>query len=328
MKVAILSDDKPGHFNQSKGVVNLISEDIDLEYTVFSSKLKIHFLRSPLKIYQKFLAKNFNKTNAKKIIKMFQYLDLRDFDLLISSGGNTIYHSAALSNLFKIKNIHIGSIKGINLDNFEAHITNEAVIDSPNNIITDLAPTRFKPDVKENSRSNKLLFLLGGNGAGYLYEKSDWINLINNIKDFAETTNISPIIVTSRRTNKIHESLIFDEINTISDAASVWFHKTGENADLNLIFKMVDAVYVSEDSSTMTTEAISSGLPAFTLYPKSCNPSEKFNQQLKKYEAMKLIKRMSFSSELSTISTSNTSYNLVLELREKLKKQILFKIQQ
>ena len=120
MKVAILSDDKPGHFNQSKGVVNLISEDIDLEYTVFSSKLKIHFLRSPLKIYQKFLAKNFNKTNAKKIIKMFQYVDLRDFDLLISSGGNTIYHSAALSNLFKIKNIHIGSIKDINLANFEA----------------------------------------------------------------------------------------------------------------------------------------------------------------------------------------------------------------
>ena len=327
MKVAILSDDRPGHFNQSKGVVNLISENIDLKCTVFSSKLKLHFLRSPLKLYQKFLAKNFNKTNAKKIIKIFQYIDLKDFDLLISSGGNTIYHSAALSNLFKIKNIHIGSIKDINLANFEAHITNEAVIDSPNNIVTDLAPTRFKPDVKEKSKSNKSLFLLGGNGAGYLYDESDWKNLINNIKDFVETKNISPIIVTSRRTNKIHESLIFDEINTISDVASVWFHKTGENADLNSIFRMVDAIYVSEDSATMTTEAISSGLPVFTLYPKSFNPSEKFNQQLEKYETMKLIKRMSFKSELSTISTSNNSNNLVLEIREKLKKQIIYKIQ-
>ena len=327
MKVAILSDDRPGHFNQSKGVVNLISEDIDLEYTVFSSKLKLHFLRSPLKLYQKFLAKNFNKDNAKKIIKIFQHVDLKDFDLLISSGGNTIYHSAALSNLFEIKNIHIGSIKDINLTNFEAHITTDAAIDSPNNIVTDLAPTRFKPDIKEKSKSNKVLFLLGGKGAGYLYDKSDWKNLINNIKDFVEIKNISPIIVTSRRTNKIHESLIFDEINTISDVASVWFHKTGENADLNSIFKMVDAIYVSEDSSTMTTEAISSGLPVFTLYPKSFNPSEKFNQQLKKYEAMKLIKRMSFNSELSTISTSKTSNSLVLEIREKLKKQILYKIQ-
>ena len=327
MKVAIISDDKPGHFNQSKGVVNLISEDIDLEYTVFSSKLKLHFLRSPLKLYQKFLAKNLNKTNAKKIIKIFQYVDLEDFDLLISSGGNTIYHSAALSNLFKIKNIHIGSIKDINLTNFEAHITTEAVINSPNNIVTDLAPTRFKPDVKEKSKSNKSLFLLGGNGAGYLYNESDWKNLINGIKDLAETTNISPIIVTSRRTNKIHESLIFDEMYTISDNASVWFHKTRENADLNSIFRMVDAIYVSEDSATMTTEAISSGLPVFTLYPKSFNPSEKFNQQLEKYETMKLIKRMSFKSELSTISTSNNSNNLVLEIREKLKKQILYKIQ-
>ena len=327
MKVAIISDDKPGHFNQSKGVVNLISEDIDLEYTVFRSKLKLHFLRSLLKLYQKFLAKNFNKTNAKKIIKIFQYVDLEDFDLLISSGGNTIYHSAALSNLFKIKNIHIGSIKDINLNNFEAHITTDAVINSPNNIVTDLAPTRFKPDVKEKSKSNKSLFLLGGNGAGYLYNESDWKNLINGIKDLAETKNISPIIVTSRRTNKIHESLIFNEINTISDVASVWFKKTGENADLNSIFRMVDAIYVSEDSATMTTEAISSGLPVFTLYPKSFNPSEKFNQQLKKYEDMKLIKRMSFKSELSTISTSNNSNNLVLEIREKLKKQILYKIQ-
>ena len=327
MKVAIISDDKPGHFNQSKGVVNLISEDIDLEYTVFSSKLKLHFLRSPLKLYQKFLAKNLNKTNAKKIIKIFQYVDLEDFDLLISSGGNTIYHSAALSNLFKIKNIHIGSIKDINLANFEAHITTDAVLNSPNNIVTDLAPTRFKPDVKEKSKSNKSLFLLGGNGAGYLYDESDWKNLINNIKDFVDTKNISPIIVTSRRTNKIHESLIFNEINTISDVASVWFQKTGENADLNSIFRMVDAIYVSEDSATMTTEAISSGLPVFTLYPKSFSPSEKFNQQLKKYEAMKLIKRMSFKSELSTISTSNNSNNLVLEIRKKLKKQILYKIQ-
>ena len=327
MKVAILSDDRPGHFNQSKGVVNLISEDIDLKYTVFSSKLKLHFLRSPLKLYQKFLAKNLNKTNAKKIIKIFQYVDLEDFDLLISSGGNTIYHSAALSNLFKIKNIHIGSIKDINLANFEAHITTDAVLNSPNNIVTDLAPTRFKPDVKEKSKSNKSLFLLGGNGAGYLYDESDWKNLINNIKDFVDTKNISPIIVTSRRTNKIHESLIFNEINTISDVASVWFQKTGENADLNSIFRMVDAIYVSEDSATMTTEAISSGLPVFTLYPKSFNPSEKFNQQLKKYEAMKLIKRMSFKSELSTISTSNNSNNLVLEIRKKLKKQILYKIQ-
>ena len=327
MKVAILSDDRPGHFNQSKGVVNLISEDIDLEYTVFSSKLKLHFLRSPLKLYQKFLAKNLNKTNAKKIIKIFQYVDLEDFDLLISSGGNTIYHSAALSNLFKIKNIHIGSIKDINLANFEAHITTDAVINSPNNIVTDLAPTRFKPDVKEKSKSNKSLFLLGGNGAGYLYNESDWKNLINGIKDLAETANISPIIVTSRRTNKIHESLIFDEMYTISDNASVWFHKTRENADLNSIFRMVDAIYVSEDSATMTTEAISSGLPVFTLFPKSFNPSEKFNQQLKKYEDMKLIKRMSFKSELSTISTSNNSNNLVLEIREKLKKQILYKIQ-
>ena len=52
--------------------------------------------------------------------------------------------------------------------------------------------------------------------------------------------------------------------------------------------------------------------------------------QILGFEAMKLVKRMSFKSELSTISisnNSNNSNNLVLEIREKLKKQILYKIQ-
>ena len=79
MKVAIISDDKPGHFNQSKGVVNLISEDIDLEYTVFSTKLKLHFLRSPLKLYQKFLAKNninFTNNENEQLMKTADIADM------------------------------------------------------------------------------------------------------------------------------------------------------------------------------------------------------------------------------------------------------------
>ena len=49
--------------------------------------------------------------------------------------------------------------------------------------------------------------------------------------------------------------------------------------------------------------------------------------QILEFKAMKFIKRMSFNSELSTISTSDTSNNLVLEIRKKLKEQILYKIQ-
>ena len=39
--------------------------------------------------------------------------------------------------------------------------------------------------------------------------------------------------------------------------------------------------------------------------------------QILEFKPMKLTKRMSFNSELSTISTSDTSNNLVLEIREK-----------
>ena len=50
--------------------------------------------------------------------------------------------------------------------------------------------------------------------------------------------------------------------------------------------------------------------------------------QILDFKAMKFIKRMSFNLELSTISISDTSNNLVIRnKRKKLKEQILYKIQ-
>ena len=166
MKAIILSDGIPGHFNQSIGIASLISEEIPIKYKIVESKLTFNIFRSLFMQYQKFLAKKFNDKNAQKIINMHQKICVDDIDLIISCGKKVAYHSAAISKVSSIINIHAGSVNNIDLKNFSVHITGEAVENSPNNVSSVIAPTKCKPVIRKSQKTNKVLFLIGGDGAG------------------------------------------------------------------------------------------------------------------------------------------------------------------
>ena len=278
MKVVILSDGKPGHFNQSIGVANIISEEVEVDYKIFNIEPKFKFL---IKYYQRYLARDFNKRKAKKIISLFKPIEIQNFDLLISSGANTSFLSAAFSKIYHIKNIHIGSIKKINLCNYSAHITVDPRHDSPNNIFTRIAPTRFKPsEASKKDKKNRSLFLIGGDGAGYKYTLKDWHVLVKGIKALFEARNVRPIIVTSRRTKTSHEKFLYNELIDYADDLSVWISKGNCKLDLEKLFMSVDNIFVTEESATMMSEAISSGISVCSLAPKNTQPNKLFLDQL------------------------------------------------
>ena len=83
MRILILSDGIPGHFNQSLGIVKILSEEIKIDYEIIESKLKYKLLRSFLMQLQKLLSMNFNLINAKIILGLFHKIDLTNFDLIV-----------------------------------------------------------------------------------------------------------------------------------------------------------------------------------------------------------------------------------------------------
>ena len=123
MKVGILSDGKPGHLNQSLGIANILAEDLKLDLITIDLSMKCSVFKSFLRLYQRFLCRDFNEINANKIINLFHPISVSDSDLLIATGGNTAYISASLGKKHNIKVIQIGSVKGIDLKNYLAHIT-------------------------------------------------------------------------------------------------------------------------------------------------------------------------------------------------------------
>ena len=43
MKALIISDKIPGHFNQSIGLVKLLSESVNIDYEIVEVNIKLHF---------------------------------------------------------------------------------------------------------------------------------------------------------------------------------------------------------------------------------------------------------------------------------------------
>ena len=179
MRTLILSDGIPGHFNQSRGVASLLKEDIDLNEEVIKLEPKIKSLRSPIKLIARYLCNNLTQFKAKIIINLFKSIDSSDAKLIIAAGGNTAAYSAALSLLMNIPNIQLGSPRGIHSKNFNAHLTIERYFDVPNNLVLDITPNLYSPELCTNAANEKAFFnsallLIGGKGIGYSYEDAEW----------------------------------------------------------------------------------------------------------------------------------------------------------
>ena len=331
MKTLILSDGIPGHFNQSRGVASLLQEDIDLNEKVVQLEPKIRSLRSPIKLIARYLCNNLTKYKAKIIISFFKSIDSSDVKLIIAAGGNTAAFSAALSLLTDIPNIQLGSPRGIHSKNFNTHLTIEKYFDVPNNVVLDITPNLYSPELCMNAANekaflNSALLLIGGQGIGYSYKEAEWNQLIKNIIDFTKLTNSKITIVTSRRTDPSIEELLKSSLSNYFTDDSIWFHDGGANANLAELFGNATKIFVTEDSAMMISESISSGKKVTTLFPKSVKTPARYTNHIQKYRDLNLIDSQSIKDQLSFEEGKDNIEKINL-IREGLKTIIFTRIQ-
>ena len=329
MKTLILSDGIPGHVNQSRGVSSLLAESITIDESIIVLKPKIYFLRSPIKLLARALCKNLTNIKSRIIVNLFQSIDVSNIELVIAAGGNTAAYSAALSFLNKIPNIQLGSPRGIHSNNFNAHLTIDKYFDTPNNIVVDITPNLYSPELCQKASNeavfeNSCLMLIGGKGIGYSYEESEWDKLIANIISFTKIH--SPItIVTSRRTDPKIEDLFRHHLNGFYTDRSIWFHHGGANVNLAELFGNAAKIFVTEDSAMMISESISSGKKVTTLFPTSVNTPDRYSQHIQKYRDLNLIDSHSITNAL-TLDKDEDNIETINTMRLQLSKKIIKRI--
>jgi len=279
----------------------------------------------------RYLCNNLTKFKAKVIISFFKSLDLSDVKLIIAAGGNTAAFSAALSFLTGIPNIQLGSPRGIHSKNFTAHLTITRYFNVPNNLVLDITPNLYSPDLckkasNEKASFNSALLLIGGQGIGYSYEEQEWNQLVQNIIDFTNVTNSKITIVTSRRTDPFIAELLKSNLNNCFTDDSIWFHDGGANANLAELFGNATKIFVTEDSAMMISESISSGKKVTTLFPASIKTPERYSSHIQKYRDLNLIDSQSIKNPLSFEEGKDNIEKINL-IREDLKRSIFTRIE-
>ncbi|MGB0466460.1 MAG: ELM1/GtrOC1 family putative glycosyltransferase [Pontibacterium sp.] len=274
-----LSDGRPGHFNQTKGLVQTLEKGFDIELFWIDVRLRAKPLR---KLLRGLLNTN-SQFFSSLICKLYQYeLPTRHPDLIVSTGGNTAYLNIALATRFHCENYFIGSLRGLKAGLFSKVFTIEPT-GSDNNILMPLAPVPFNREglkdagaaLKQQHHKPLWALLIGGSTREYLYSENDWASLAEKMNLLADQCSIQWLVTTSRRTGAHVEQILADGLHKDTLADATWYSQQPRKVMMSYL-GAADRVFCTEDSLSMLTEAIYSSKPATSIFPFDHKPEQRY----------------------------------------------------
>lgn len=319
MNLLVIRDDKPGHYNQSEGLLLYLKEiykEINVEYieVKIKSKLSRKILRILLNNFDSFFCNENSLKYLRFFYKKYNLPFLRP-DIIISTGGNTSNFNAWLAKSYKSKNLLNGALRGLKEELF-TFITTVIDLGYKNQIILDVAPSLITKEKLELS-ANKFLeekklpkdnvyytLLIGGDGAGYKYDVKFYDNLIDFVKKISKEKNIKWLITTSRRTSiKVEKKLK----NNLTECCAYFvdYNKNPQKVMFPFL-ALGEKTFVTEESSSMISEAISSGKEVYTFSIDYSKSDKNYKKLLEKFEKNKFIVRIQqFNIDFKEIKVSN-----------------------
>lgn len=287
----LLSDELPGHLNQSLGILRALQRDYTINEVHINLQLKHKILRSAVRWI-------INRHPALRPYVWRYFYDLkaegdlnRRPDLIISSGGNTLGANISIASWAQCPNLFSGTAKGYDTTLLRTIFTVTPLRNAPNNVVLDLPPSTVERGSTQLTATNMVALLIGGNGAGYVYKMADWQALIENMRALSTTHGWRWLITSSRRTPPEVEDFLEAHIPLSIIEEAIWFNKQPQKV-MKRFLKTADAIFVTEDSLTMVAEAIFSARPVCTLQPRTMRPDQNDADALTSYAQKGFIKRL------------------------------------
>ena len=280
MRAILLSDGKPGHYNQSLGVIERMPECeyhwIDVK---FRSKQRDNLLRVLMRLVGGF---RLPRWLIKACLHMALQRDTLDEiyavapDFILSTGSSVAAPNLLIGQLFDAKTVTCRRPSPVGIHHFDLAIL-PRMYWSPRrnraNVCKTLGvPNRVRPEKLETQRKElqtdldlsdqrRIGVLIGGEDRYYTITETTALRLIEVLQQFATRWDSQLLLTTSRRTPLPVENLISEHLsNTQHCPILVLAH--GENSltdPVGTIFALADVIIVTEDSFSMVCEAASSG---------------------------------------------------------------------
>ncbi len=279
MRSILLSDGKPGHYNQSLGVIERLPECeyhwIDVR---FRSKQRDNLLRVLMRLLAGFRL-------PRRLIKACLHMALQrdtlaeiyavEPDFILSTGSSVAAPNLLIGQLLDTKTVTCRRPSPVGVHHFDLAILPRMYWThrSRSNICKTLGvPNRVRPEKLEMQRKElqtdldlsnqrRVGILIGGEDRYDTITETTAARLIEVLQQFATRRDMQLLLTTSRRTPLPVENLIGERLSNASYCPIlVLAHGEDSLTDpVGTIFALSDVLVVTEDSFSMVCEAASSG---------------------------------------------------------------------
>ena len=259
------------------------------------------------------------------ILKDKTYLNESEIpDLIISCGRKSVIPSILLKKKNpKIFTIHIQDPK-VSFKNFDAIIAPEHDNLSGDNVysskgaihyITESEIKKAEPYLTNKIKSQKLVSLiLGGPNKYYSFNKDQLIEIFNEIKSKFISKGYKVIVIPSMRTPKISIELATKELG----ASGYVVNSVDKQAYLSAL-ALADNVIVTCDSTSMISEAATSGKPIFVAYMKPKKNNYRFKKFYRLFNEIGITRDLGDPIESWTYNKLNEVERIATTIKSKIK---------
>lgn len=335
--VWVISDGIPGHFNQSKGIL-LALQHLAVQQ---NDQLQVEWVELRLRsgLYRRLLGWLLNRNRPSlSILPLFYRGQLPNGqpDMVVGAGGKSAFAVAWLGQFFQAQTIFAGSLRRLKASLFDAILILEPHAPVPfislqtspmpiNQVLLKQAAEQWlieQSQAEQNQKEQRQAeqfrsfqplskplwsILIGGDGAGAVYQDSDWQALALQLNAIAQQQSIQWLLTTSRRTGAAAEAILKQHLNPHLLADAVWW-SVQPRAVTSAYLGLSELVMCTVDSMSMIMESVSAMRPVVSLIPQQFKPDVHFQAAIDRLQQQKLVQQQ-------PIQTLDQSVKLFLQLQ-------------
>jgi len=269
--VWIVSEGSPGHVSQSGGLADALSAVVSLRTVTVKGRTTVRGWLRP--VIRRIMGSQGRRALSEKLLRRVADVDIpadgSPPDLIISSGGKSVFTAKTLAGRYGVPYVFIGERKPFPAEWFHTVISPVPGESSANSIDVELIPTPVTPEMiaqKGTVQRGIWCMIIGGASRSHRFSEKDWIDLAEGMNALAKRENIRWLLTTSRRTGPQVETVIKKYLGADVIEDAIWWAEKPRR-ELYEFMACSEVLFVTQDSVTMVTEAVASGKPVVTVRP-------------------------------------------------------------
>ena len=302
----IVSEGSPGHISQSVGLADALAAQTavttyQLECRPRTGGLARLLIRC---LWMGRAGRALPDRVLKRWLRLEKAIDAPPPDLIIASGGKSVFAARSLAVRHRAPLIFLGERKPYPAGWFHTAFTPSGLEAAACDVRMDVIPTKISAAAVQQAADawaakppgRLWAMLVGGPSRSHHYQADDWQRLAAGMTTLARREGIRWLVTTSRRTGLEIEATLRDLLPPDIIADAVWWCHAPEKK-FAAYLGSAEKLWVTQDSVSMVTEATAARKPVIVVYPRDLRfPATSFMPgYLENLESFGLLERRPIS---------------------------------